>query len=196
MSALDTVIGYVEGKISSTDFCNHLYNDKSLEELLSEDVDIPPYTRSGSVYQYLLGEDFSTAGGRLNSKDVLGKFLKKKDVSYVEDKEAQKLYSILMEAQPDWLDIPEEYLEKMVESVRQDGGGNLLPSLRKAIKEKFLYIKKPPKWLQSPQWMFSNGEPLKFIGQTDITDIRHDTAQLYIFYDEKNDRFLTIEQAA
>jgi len=50
--------------------------------------------------------------------------------------------------------------------------------------------------LQSPQWVYKKEEPLLFVTQVDITEIRHDTTQLFIFLDDENNKFHLVEQSA
>ncbi|NDV97262.1 hypothetical protein D0T84_20490 [Dysgonomonas sp. 521] len=56
-------------------------------------------------------------------------------------------------------------------------------------------LKKKPKWLQEPDWPFDEGEPLLFVGQLDISPMRHDTSYVYVFYNKKKETYLTIEQS-
>jgi hypothetical protein len=63
VSGLDVIVEYVEGRMKPNDFCEHLYKSKELEDLLSEDVRLPPYTNNGTIYLYLLNLDFLRPGG-------------------------------------------------------------------------------------------------------------------------------------
>jgi len=56
-------------------------------------------------------------------------------------------------------------------------------------------MKGTPKWLQGARWIFIDEEPLLFVGQLDITEMRHDTSRLYVFLDEKTGIYHTIEQS-
>jgi uncharacterized protein YwqG len=48
--------------------------------------------------------------------------------------------------------------------------------LKEKIKTDFRYLKKQPKWLQSPEWPIGNGKPMVFLGQIDISELSHDNA--------------------
>jgi len=66
--------------------------------------------------------------------------------------------------------------------------------LKEKIKTDFRYLKKQPKWLQSPEWPVENGKPMVFLGQIDISELSHDDAQAYLFFDEERKTFYTITQ--
>lgn len=196
MSKLDLVVGYVEGKISPEEFQKHLYSDKELEHVLSKDVRIMPYTKDGNMYLYLIQSDLISPRGGLNSQEALSRFLDMEGVPHTKNEAPDKIFSILLKAQPKWLDIPDFYLKEILPSDMNQKQDDIISYIRNRIGEKFTFLNKPPKWLQSPRWMFTNGHPLKFIGQLDISGIRHDDAQLYVFYDDGSKEFLTLEQSA
>jgi hypothetical protein len=196
MSKLDLIVDFVEGKISTDDFQRYLHTDKELEDILSEDAKILPYTKDSNIYIYLLQIDFQSPGGRLNSQEALCKFLDAKGIAHTKDETRKRIFSILLRAQPRWLDIPEFYLKEIFPPDMDRKQDEIISYAKNKIGEKFTFIDKPPKWLQSPRWMFKNGHPLTFIGQIDIGKIRHDETQLYIFYDDRSKEFFTLEQSA
>ncbi|MCB9431206.1 MAG: hypothetical protein H6668_04395 [Ardenticatenaceae bacterium] len=58
----------------------------------------------------------------------------------------------------------------------------------------FKYVKHKPRWLQDPEWPFSNGLPMIFVGQFDIdplelpnsTSLFHDATSIYVFIGNKS----------
>jgi hypothetical protein len=196
MAALDLIVEYVEGRRSSEEFQEYLRSDKALENILSEDGRIPPYTKDGTLYIYLMQNDLQSTLVRLNSQDALRKFLDIKGVSYRRNDAPKKIFAILLKAQPKWLDIPDFYLKEVLPHHFGEKPKEIISYAKRKINERFTFLNKPPEWLQSPQWMFKNGNPLKFIGQIDIGGLRHDNAQLYIFYDDSSKEFFTLEQSA
>lgn len=192
--SLDIVVQFVERKISTDDFIDNLYNNEELEKILSENIAIPPFTNNGSLYLYLLSQDLNTPAGLLNSVSAMKEYLEKKKIKFEKNNEAEKLFSLMIRVQPKWVDIPDWYMKKLLEISGEKKGRMLEEFIKENIKLNFRYIKKPPKWLQSPQWLYNNEEPLLFVSQIDITDIRHDNAQLYVFLDEKNNKFYLTEQ--
>ena len=193
--SLETIVKFVERKISVEDFLESLYNDKVLEELLSEDITLTPFTYLGeTAYLYLLEENMKTPGGQLNALSAMEEFLEKKQISFEKNDAADKLYSLMLKVQPSWLDIPDWYMEKILTMSEGKKGKELEVYLKEKIKNDFRYSQKQPKWIQSAQWVFVEEEPLIFIGQIDITGVKHDTAQLYVFYDEKRSEYRFVEQ--
>ena len=54
-------------------------------------------------------------------------------------------------------------------------------TFKKIIKEYFICMDKYPKWLQEPDWPIVDNIPAMFLGQLDISKLKHDTTYLYIF---------------
>ena len=193
--SLDMIVQFVERKMSTNEFLENLYHNKELEAILSEDITLSPFTFFGeTTYFYLLNQNMNTPGGLLNSLSILEEFLEKKQVRFKKNREAAEAYSLLLKVQPDWIDIPDWYMKKLLEKSGNNEGQELEEFLRGTIKQEFRYLKKPPKWLQSAQWIYKNEVPLLFVEQIDITEIRHDIAQLYVFFDKKSNQFSFVEQ--
>ncbi|WP_338509919.1 hypothetical protein VRC22_24385 [Pseudomonas poae] len=66
--------------------------------------------------------------------------------------------------------------------------------LKEKIKTDFRCHKTQPKWLQGPEWPIENGKPMVFVGQLDISELSHDSAQAYLFFDDDKKTFHTITQ--
>lgn len=70
----------------------------------------------------------------------------------------------------------------------------------KRIKEVFICLNKYPKWIQDNAWAFSNGKPMIFVGQVDITIENkiyfHDDTNFYLFMaqDTSQEEFSIIVQ--
>lgn len=190
---LDIIIQFVERKMSVKDFQDYLYNNEELQKILSENITLSPYI-GDNLYYYLISQDLDTPGGLLDSLSALEEFLEKKNIEFKKNTDALKLYSLILKIQPKWIDLPNWYMSKILKISGGKKGRELEVFLREKIKQDFKYIDRPPKWLQSPQWLYEKEVPLLFVSQTDITKIRHDTAQLYIFLDEINNKFCLIEQ--
>lgn len=197
MTEIDKLIEFVEGRMSPAEFSDWLYNNKSAEATLSPEEDIPPYATPGNnLFLYLIGLNLRTPSSLLNAQDAISKFLSKKGVVHEKSKSFLMTYSALLRAQPKWLDIPDFYLQILVKEAREKEGKELDAWLRGAILDRFRYLKTPPKWIQSPQWLFEGERPLIFVGQLDISGLQHDSSQLYIFYDPDISRFITLSQFA
>ena len=190
-----TIVQFVERKISANEFLEKLYNDAELETTLSEQLKTPPYSDIDNVYLYLLENDLQTPAGMSNSLGVLERFLIQKEIPFEKNVDAEKIYDIVYKAQPKWLDLPDWYLKKYLLTAKGKSDKDLLVFLKERIKQDFRCLKNPPKWLQSPKWIFENEKPLIFVNQIEITPLRHDTSHLYIFYDDKEDKFHFVEQS-
>jgi len=197
MKSLNTIISFVEGNLSAVEFESILYQDKELENLLSNnETDIMPYAAKGELYHYLIQKNYESCVDLLDIQDALGKFLKSKNIKTEETNKYKEQNSIISRVQPSWLDISGEYFNSMLRKHSDKKDKELEACLKDEIKNNFKSLKKPPKWLQSPQWPIEDNYPLFFIGQIDITDIRHDTACVYIFYNKNKNIYKVIEQSA
>ena len=109
MNSIDIIKNYLEGSLSPQDFQKELYNNKDIENLLSEETQIPPYTNSQNAFLYLIGIDILLPSGEVNSKGLLSKLLTKKNVSFSLNNEYKKKYDLFMKIQPRWLNLTESY---------------------------------------------------------------------------------------
>lgn len=196
MNAIAIIKQYLIGDISSEEFQQELYKNKEMERLLSEGLYIPPYTSSsGSIFLYLIESDLLSPGGEVNCKDLLAKYLTEKKITFVFDKRHQELNDMLIKIQPQWVRVPGEYFKYLIDRHPNKMGKELEHALKKDITSFFQYVDKKPKWLQSPQWPIENNVPLVFIGQFDISKIRHDVSCLYVFYNKDGHKYITVEQS-
>jgi hypothetical protein len=116
-------------------------------------------------------------------------------MTFHKNDELEKLYNLTVGIQPNWLDLPGFYLQKLLDMAGERQGTELKKFLKEEIKQRFKCMKSTPKWIQGASWIFVNEEPLLFVGQLDITEMRHDTSKLYIFLDEKTGNYHTVEQS-
>lgn len=195
MNSIDIIKNYLEGSLSPQDFQKELYYNKDIENLLSEETQIPPYTNSQNVFLYLIEIDILLPSGEMDSKDLLAKFLTKKNVSFSLNTDYKKKYDLFMKIEPRWLNLTEPYFQIIINKHKDKTGIELEKALKLEIKNDFRFLKSKPRWLQSPDWPTVENKPLLFIGQLDITQISHDISYLYIFLDEKNNTYITFEQS-
>lgn len=74
--------------------------------------------------------------------------------------------------------------------------------LEKQLPQLFRAIDKRPDWIQGPQWPFSQGTPMIFVGQIDLSiqraaalaDIFHDDTSLYVFVSKEGHPKIVIQQ--
>ena len=191
--ALDIIIQFVEGNITSEKFQEHLSGNNELISILTNNISRPSGIGE-DLYQYINRYGISTLVGKLNTIDALEKFLGENKVFFNKNTEIEKLYSLMLDIQPSWLDLPGWYVDKMLKQSEDKPKFELKASLKAQILEDFKFTKKP-RWIQSPNWLFVNERPLFFIGQIDISNVRHDSSQLYIFLDEITNQFHFTEQS-
>lgn len=190
----DLIVNFVERKMSPEEFLESLKYNEDLKELLSGETRITKYI-TGDLYLYLMNQKLNMPSGLLNALEALEYFLGNNGVNFKKNDEAEQLHSLMLDIQPNWTDISNEYFQKILEKANDRKGADLKKFLKEEIKKDFRCMKKPPRWLQSPQWLFEDDRPLIFVGQIDISDIRHDTSQLYVFLDELNNQFYFTEQS-
>lgn len=74
--------------------------------------------------------------------------------------------------------------------------------LEEQIPQYFAVIGERPRWIQSPQWPFEEGNPMIFVDQIDlspqskkiISTIYHDDTSLYIFIGQKVQPVVIVQQ--
>ena len=195
MDSMTIIKEYVEGSLSPQNFQKELYYNKDIENILSEETQIPSYIKTVNLFSALLEIDLSCPSGELDSKSMLALFLEKRNISFVYNNSASKKYNLFLKIQPNWLSLNESYFQLIMEKYKNEKGKNLEKALKLQIKKDFKFLKNRPR-LQSPEWPIINNKPLFFIGQIDITEIRHDTSYLYIFWDVHTQKYTTLEQSA
>lgn len=194
--SFDIIVRFVERKISVEEFLDNLYNNEELEKVLSENIQLNPFTYLGeTVYLYLLNQNLNTSGGLLNSLSALEEFLEKKQVKFDKNNEAAKLYSLMLNVQPNWLNVPDGHMKRYIEMSGNKKRKELETFLREKIKQDFRYVKKPPQWVQNPTWIMKDDKPLMFIGQLALdAEIFHDKGAVYVFMDTETGEIETVKQ--
>jgi hypothetical protein len=193
---LDFIKRYLEGELSDDIFFEGIYKDQELQNILEHEKDIPPYTNEGSLLQFLLiGGNAKKLEFIIDVKDVLRQFLVKKNVKFIYSEKSNDIYNILLKYQPKWLDINPEYFSTIIKNYNGKNKKEIKEEIREKIKNDFIYMKNPPKWLQSPNWPIENGQPLIFIGELDMGELLHDMSKVFIFYNKAKDTFSNIKQS-
>jgi hypothetical protein len=187
---------FVEGRLSPEAFEQILYSNTDLESVLKDAPRLSPnhYFKS-DVYTFLIGLDYRDAGDVLDAFGAVGDFLMGKQIAFEPTSSYDDLHSVILSAQPDWLLVDTAYVSKML--LPQAGtrtGQELKEWLRQQFLERFKYVDRTPRWLQTPSWPFGKSGPLVFLGQLSVTDYFHDEAAAYVFYDPETGQCETILQ--
>ena len=189
---LDIIVKFVEGKMTAKEFQEELNTNDELVKLLKNNI-ANSLGSGEDLYEAINSFDIDTIGGLYDILGVMKYFLSENQILYKENDEIEKLYTLLLAVQPAWLDLPDWYMDKLINKFESQSGKELKDSMKAQIIEDFRYLKKP-RWLQSPDWLFVDERPLLFIGQLDIKELRCDTAQVYVFLDEETDTYHFTEQ--
>lgn len=158
------------------DFERFLENDPHLER--SNYVD-------GSTFQYLLACSFSDAGGILDAQGAICDYFDRNEYEYQKDNTFSELYDLILSASPRWLDPSHRYVQdQILVNAGARTGKELKSWLREELQKHYRCASKPPRWKQDASWPHGKDGPMVFLGQFNVNDYFHDTASVFVFYDE------------
>jgi hypothetical protein len=194
MNSMDTLKKFVAGEINPLEFEKILYADKDLEKKLSKNPPLPPYAKEGELYLFLISIDYKSLGALLDAQDALHQFLKTHGVNVTPSNKIQAQVDEKRKVLPKWLRISDEIYNEIRQGAIELAGEALVTFMKDEIGKRFVCLGKPPKWVQDEFWPISDGEPLIFVGQLDISKMRHDTSYVYVF-SSKTGKYTMIEQS-
>jgi len=195
MNAIEDIKSFVEGRISAKSLYEKVVSNSEYEKIF-EEFSAKPYTNDGSLYLYIIGQNYKNPATTVNLQDALAKFLEWKGVSYHQDKSALQVYEIILKSSPAWVSLPEFYIDKVKNLISDVDEKKAHAVVKMEIKKDFVSLGKPPKWLQSPDWPFDGQNPMVFVGQLGLDNLKHDISYIYIFINPKNDKVCSIIQTA
>jgi hypothetical protein len=195
MTPIDTLVNFVIDKISPLEFEAALSKNEALVEFLSDNDPLLPYADRGGLFVYLISRNFQHPDDLLNAKDVVTRFLKTKDIEATIPREDFAAVELKLSILPKWLEISDDYFQKLVDASPYKSSKPREKWLKQELTRRFRYLNRPPRWLQSAEWPNCRGEPLTFIGQLDISAIKHDSAAAYVFLNEQSGDYLVLEQS-
>jgi hypothetical protein len=193
---LATIRAFVAGDLSPARFREQLYADERFEGFLTKDPNLRAdnYVH-GSVYHFLLEQDFDGPGGVLNAQGALADFMDRNAIDYTKTAKYEDSYSFFLDVQPRWLAVDPRYVQDhMLPDAGERSGEELREWLRGEFLRRFRYVTEPPQWIQGPVWPISKNGPLVFLGQFDVNEYFHDAATVYVFYDPASESCETIIQ--
>lgn len=85
-------------------------------------------------------------------------------------------------------DVPTESWQFFTDIVENFDGSQeeLLTFIKAHLREWFRCMDKEPEWIQEPEWQFSDGKPMVFVGQIDFpahpNGFFHDDASFFVFW--------------
>jgi hypothetical protein len=197
-AALESVVGFVEGRVTAAEFERSLQSDPAVEALLLGDPDLPVDSYVGSsVFLFPLQLDLADPGDVVSAQGALGQWLDRHQVAYSASPEPGEFYNVLLDAQPAWLRVDAKWLrDEVIAKSERRAGHALRQWLHDELLARFRYVSKPPKWIQSPDWPIGPNGPLVFLGQLRVQHYFHDEAAAYVFHDPVAGECRTLIQVA
>lgn len=200
------VIDFIEGKIATKDFVNRLHADDSLYGWMQSIVPKGKLCHVGvkqedgrvrgvaapydirTVVEFLWNMGGSRSGCELDVHSSVAELYKEAFPSeeIKVDTQLKTKFSFLLDAIPDYVDsveaeesgIFERYFAELPENASKTARTKMF---RERVKEDFhLEGKKYPRWIQSSEWPFNNGKPMKFLRQETL---QHGELTKYYFED-------------
>ncbi|KAA0140876.1 hypothetical protein FYZ48_06280 [Gimesia chilikensis] len=180
------ILDFVEGRIDSKDFEQHVYNDSRIEDLLKDDsLSWHDCYIKTNPFDFIICLNYDDPGGVLNAQGAMEMFLQRKGIQFQPSTEHSDLYELMLDAQPKWLCADSAYLKSLLTDAGEMKPAELKKWLREKLLELFKYYKKPPRWIQNPAWPINENGPMYFLGQIKLADCElfHDEAAAYLFID-------------
>jgi hypothetical protein len=197
---LKVILDFVEGSITPTQFEQHVYNNPDLEALLKDEAlrwrDTFIQT---NPFDYLLPLDFGDLGDVLDAQGAMELYLQRRGIGYKRATSYSDPYDLMLRVQPRWLCVDPSYIAThILPTAGSRQGEELKKWLKGELLKRFQYHKRPPKWIQNPNWPINENGPLVFLGQIDIKDSAHfhDDAAVYVFLDPTTGSRETVVQVA
>ena len=88
---MQTIVDFLEDRISAQAFFERLIGDKALQELLGAENSLPPYTNTGSLLVYLLEGRAEDLRFLINARDALRQFLVRAGVAFAHSTKLNEL---------------------------------------------------------------------------------------------------------
>ncbi|MEF2270615.1 hypothetical protein V3C40_27870 [Janthinobacterium sp. LS2A] len=194
-SATSSLVGFVGGQLDTAAFEHLLYEDAETERLLSAQP-APRYAHAGhTLYHYLISLDLHNPADVLNAQGALAEFLHAAGIPLFVSEKPGQLHALLLAAQPKWLDVDLAYVAALLDKAPPHAKKSERTQwLRAQLLALFRYAKKPPRWLQAPNWPIEAHGPLVFLGQLPVDGYFHDEAAVYVFYDASKNECRSILQ--
>lgn len=192
---INIIQGFLSGEISDAVFLKELCGDRL--DGLRHWPNAPAYVPHRDLLQYLLLADMNTPDGRYDVTSALEEYLRDHGgavVSTTRGRKAASDYELLLDVQPRWLDVKGDEMKGLLAAVADVPEDSRRVQLKALIKERYRYLRQPPRWLQSPQWPLVEQRAAVFVGQLDVSALHHDTANLYVFVDELSGNVVTVTQ--
>ena len=176
---------FAEGIISVNEFWRELRENKKIENILINDKKLPKmkYGDSNSPRYIIDNFDNSILECRTELYRLVANYFRRRKVKLKYYNEDTEKLEIILKALPEYvcnddLSFFENRLECCDKKLSKE---EKIERLNKEFKKNFHYEKKPPEWLQNPEWPIVNGIPYVFKKQE-----KGRYEEIYYFYDPNN----------
>ncbi|MCA9621832.1 MAG: hypothetical protein KC731_22565 [Myxococcales bacterium] len=139
-------------------------------------------------------KDFDEVESALAARAALASWLTRHGITHEQATDLAETYDTVLAAMPKWLDIRGEYLRCLLAEAGDRSGVDLKKWLAQELEARFVFVEKPPRWLQSPAWPINENGPMRFLGQLAAGDSFHDMGSVYVFIDPATAQVETVIQ--
>lgn len=187
--AIQIMKDFVEGRIDIMAFKHEFDNYAIIKKTLESDPLCPQNTHyllpeDENIIRYLETMCWLKVSGQLNVWGEIRRFLLRYKYSFSPTKYYEDKHSFLLDIQPRWLDIlDEDFLYNEIISKAPAGlsKAKRIAWCKSKIKELFVFDKKPPLWIHSPEWPILDNKPLVFKKQ-----VEHDAREVDFIFANPN----------
>jgi len=190
IEAIKIMTDFVEGTMTIADFKIEFDYNPDIERALLNDPN------GKSIISSLKSENWLSASGQVNICGKISRFLFRYDYPCVPTKQYSEKFGFLLDIQPSWVDILDENFlhDNIISLIPQDikSKTGRIKWCKERIKELFKYDSKPPRWVQSPEWLIVDGKPLVFKSQS--KENKNDKCVNFYFYDPETIKEYVVTQ--
>ena len=178
---------FVEGEISAGQFQEEVINNEQFQKYL--DLQVKGLEKfleesGNSLWVYFACLDINNIGDRYEMHKQAQKLLQGTDFVPTDKYETEFELSKELNFVLDYVDCP-QITDKLIGQLPAVSVSRKKKLLKRRLKELFIYDKKPPVWIQNPEWQLRGGKPMKFRAQ-----YKTDSGYRYEFYDDEGEIFI------
>ena len=151
----------------------------------------------GSAFQFLIACDFGATTGVLDAQGAITDYFNRNHIAYEAKSDARDLVNLMLSVLPRYVDPNVDWLIARYSKLNEWRGKETSKRLlRSKIAEDFRFLTKPPDWIQSPHWPIGDDAPYIFFGQIKVERFFHDSAAVYVFFEERSGRTENVIQVS
>jgi len=188
------MIDFIEGKISFEDFFIEYKNNEKIIFYIQKEA-----LKNNSWYykiEDLDKMDLSRLKVRSGFATTIMHYLDTRKINYSLDNKDIKTYRELSKYLPAWLDFDDcDIIHNVINSIEENQSQtNKRKEIRDMLLSIFKYEKRPPRWLQNPEWPIVDGKPALFISQDgDPNDLTKDVITYFFSDVASNEKIIVVQ---